>query len=477
MGLLESAFLKILNMSITGGYVIIAVLFTRLLLKKVPKVFSYALWSVATFRLLCPVSFATPISIFSLNFFDMTKAQSGGGQALTYIPSDIGLQQIPKLTIGIPMANSVISSSLPAATPMASVNPMQIWIFAAAVLWCIGIAAFLIYFLSAYIRVRNRIDGAVLLEKNIYECDKIQSPFVFGFLQPKIYIPFRMECDAYEKILAHEQYHIRRRDHIIKPFSFLLLAVYWFNPLVWVAFLMMCRDMEMSCDEKVLRSMDASGKKDYSMSLLSLASVRRFPAAGPLAFGESGVKARVKNILKFKKPGIWVILAALLLCAGVIIVCASNPDLTGKDTAVNQKTEEELYGLYVFDENLYTTPISSSFTPSKGRLLYFEIAADSLRVIDKEQGTTKEYTAVYEKKAVDENTFVVPFSDMAVPPDISQYKDCYQYAVFSSGDSLEYRLYIMDNEVWLASFSGKDSWLWSLYKIIRSEDSSIAEPN
>lgn len=383
MGLLESGFLKIVNMSITGSYVIIAVLFIRLLLKKVPKVFSYALWSAVAFRLLCPVSFATPISIFSLKFFDMTKAQSGGGQALTYIPSDIGLQQTPTLTIGIPMANSVISSSLPAATSMSSVNPMQIWIFAAAVLWCIGIAAFLL----------------------------------------------------------------------------------------------MCRDMEMSCDEKVLRSMDVSGRKDYSMSLLSLASVRRFPAAGPLAFGESGVKARVKNILKFKKPGIWVILAAVLLCAVTIIVCTSNPDFTGKETSANQISAKELSGLYVFDKNLYTTPMSSSFPPSKGSLLYFEIAADSLRVIDKEQGTTKEYTAVYEKKAVDENTFAVPFSDMAVPPDISQYKNSYQYAVFSSGDSWEYRLYIIDNEVWIASFSGRDSWLWSLYKITRSEDISAVEEN
>ena len=468
MGLLESVFLKIVNMSITGSYVIFGVLFIRLLLKKAPKGFSYILWSAVAFRLVSPVSFSTPISIFNLKIFDMTKALSGGDQALTYIPSDIGLRQLPEITIGIPAANSMISGSLPAAVPAASVNPLQIWIFAAAVLWCIGITAFLIYFLSAFIRVRNRVDGAVLFDKNIYECDKIQSPFVFGFLRPKIFIPFRMEGEVYKNILEHEQYHIRRRDYIIKPFSFLILAVNWFNPLVWAAFFLMCRDMEMSCDEKVLRSMSASGKKSYSMSLLSLASERHLPAAGPLAFGESGVKARVKNILNFKKPGIWVILAAILLCAGTIIVCVSNPNLAGKKPAdVQTVTQEDLYGRYVFDKNLYTTPISSYLPPPEGGILYYEITADSLTVIDKEQGTTKKYTAEYEKKAVDENTFAVPFSDMAVPPDISKYTNCYQYAVFSSGDSQEYRLYSMDSEVWLAFFTGKDSWVWSIYKINR----------
>jgi|GEM_PF-3560184 len=203
------------------------------------------------------------------------------------------------------------------------------------------------------------------------------------------------------------------------------------------------------------------------------------PAAGPLAFGESGVKSRVKNILSFKKPGLWVILGAIILCAGTIVVLASNPNLTGKadtkaETDEKRVTQEDLYGLYLFDENLYTTPISSYFPPSKGIQLYYEISADSLVIIDKEQDTTKEYPAFYEKKAVDENTFNFSFSDMEGIPDISQYKDCYQYAVFTTGDSLEYKLYVMDDEVWIASFNGEESWLWSIYEIIRSEDKGTA---
>jgi len=322
---MEALFLKILNMSITASYVILAVMLICLLLKKTPKKYSYLLWSVVLFRLICPISFSSVFSIFQAKPFDMTTAQKGGGATLSFIPADIGYMDTPRVTVGIPTMNSIISESLPTATPYASVNPMQILMLLGTILWCTGITVLLVYSIVTYIRLKCRMTTAVRLEGNVFESDKIRSPFILGFVRPRIYIPFGLGEQERAYVLQHERCHLKRKDHLIKPLSFCVLTIHWFNPLVWLAFVLMTKDMEMSCDEKVLSENGADNVHEYSTSLLSFAANRRFPAASPLAFGETDIRGRVKNVLRFRNPKKWVIILTVILCVAVIISCAANP--------------------------------------------------------------------------------------------------------------------------------------------------------
>lgn len=322
---METLFLKVLNMSITATYVILAVLLIRLLLKRAPKKYSYLLWTVVLFRLVCPVSFSSELSIFNINPFDMTSAQKSSDVALSYVPADVGYMEFPRVTVGIPTLNTLVSDSLPAAAPAASVNPLQIWIGLGTMIWCLGVAVLLIYSMVAYIGLRRRIATAVRLDNDIFESDNIRSPFVLGFIKPRIYIPFGLGEQERKYILQHEAYHLKKKDHLIKPIAFLVLSFHWFNPLAWLAFISMAKDMEMSCDEKVLSEIGTVNRKEYCTSLLSFAANRRFPSAGPLAFGETSVRERVMNILRFKAPKRWVAVLSAIACMAVAAACATNP--------------------------------------------------------------------------------------------------------------------------------------------------------
>jgi bla regulator protein blaR1 len=316
---LQDLFLFMVNMSITTSYVILAILFIRLCMKKAPKAFSYGLWAVVGFRLVCPVSFSSVISIFNLIG---SKNESSG--ALNYISSSGGA--IKSSSPVINYAVSTINRSYQAASPLAaSVSPMQIILFLTTLVWIIGIVVILTYSAISYFKLKYRIRNAVLLTENVYQLEAIPSPFVLGILSPKIYIPFHVREPELDYILLHERYHIKRFDYFIKPLSFLLAVVYWYNPLIWFAYLSMCKDMEMSCDEKVIKDMGASIKKAYSMSLLSFATNSRFHAASPLAFGELNIKSRIKNILTYKKTKLWVSVFLALLCIITIITCIANP--------------------------------------------------------------------------------------------------------------------------------------------------------
>ncbi|MGB8454123.1 MAG: M56 family metallopeptidase [Anaerocolumna sp.] len=342
---MEELFLRILNMSITASYVILAVIFIRLLLKRAQKKYSYLLWSVVLFRLICPVSFSSVYSIFQTQPFDMTAALRGGGASLSFIPADIGHMETPRVTVGIPTMNSIISGSLPPATQNASANSLQIWIFLGTILWCAGIATLLVYCIVTYIRLRHRVATAIRLDGNVFESDKIRSPFILGFVMPGIYIPFGLGVQERAYILRHERFHLKRKDNLLKPLSFFVLTIHWFNPLVWLAFVLMTKDMEMSCDEKVLSETDTDIVHDYSTSLLAFATNRRFPAASPLAFGEVGIRERVKNILRFKTPKKWVIVLTTILCVTAIVTCAANP----VKNAIS-KSSDVPYGNYVFEQ-------------------------------------------------------------------------------------------------------------------------------
>lgn len=325
---MTTLFIAVLNMSITASIVALAVILVRQFLQKTPKIFSYALWAVVLFRLVCPVSFESGLSLIP------TKPAA--------IPRDIVYSQNPAINSGIGMidntVNHTLNSSLPPVNPASSANPLGIVLEIAAFNWLLGIAVLLSYGAVTYFKLRQRLFTATLCKDNIFETDLIQTPFVLGFIKPKIYIPTGIAENELTYIIKHEQTHIRRRDYLIKPAAFLALTLHWFNPLIWLCYLLMVKDMEMSCDESVLKQSGEDIRVGYSNSLLSL-SVKRSGLLSPLAFGESNIIARIKNILNYKKAAIWVVVVAIIAVAAVAVVLVSNPQpsaITGEKSSSNE---------------------------------------------------------------------------------------------------------------------------------------------
>lgn len=469
---METLFLKILNMSLTASYVIIAVLLIRLLLKRAPKKYSYLLWAIVLFRLVCPVSISSELSLFNAPPFDMTAAQKSGEAALSYVPADIGYMEKPGMTVGIPTVNVMISDTLPPADPTASVNPLQIWIQIGTVLWCLGVLALLVYSLVTYFQLKRRMATAVLLDKHIFESDNIRSPFILGFIKPRIYIPFGLQEQERVYILKHEAYHLKRKDYLIKPLAFVVLAFHWFNPLAWLAFILMAKDMEMSCDEKVLSETGSGIAKDYCTSLLAFAANRRLPSASPLAFGETGIRERVKNILRFKAPKKRVIVFSAAACIIAVAVCATNPIVNG----ALQETGEP-YGSYRFEEQVYMN-LLSSFVAVDGFKEYYTFTENSLIITDG-AGSQQKMKAVYERKALDVQKFNESFMPSINVPNILGYKERYEYVLTDSTVDPEYRLFLLDDEVWLAKTHKdnvntlKSEYIWSIYKISKLDEEIV----
>ena len=332
-------FPTICNMSLTASVVIVAVLLVRLLLRRAPKVFSYALWAVVLFRLLCPVSVTSAVSLMGAVGAPVQE-RTQRTSAVEYVPADIvrssgtpTVTTLPQETL--PAINSPAESTVPAAVtapePAAALplsGPMVVLTGA----WLAGMALLLAYSAVSMLRLRRRLVGAVLLADNIYLADHIPSPFVMGLLRPKIYLPSTLKETERGYILRHEQYHIRRRDYLVKFLAFLALCVHWFNPLVWVAFVLAGKDMEMSCDEAVVKELGEDIRADYSASLLSLATGHRIVAGMPLAFGEGDTGGRIRNLLKWKRPRPWVIAVCAVVCVGLIALCAANPKGSGTPT-------------------------------------------------------------------------------------------------------------------------------------------------
>ncbi len=330
---MEAVFLKILNMSFSAALVIVVVIVARLLLRRAPKKWSYLLWCVVAFRLLCPVSFSAPFSVLRLTAQPavVTQSASSAASEIAYIPQDIGLMAQPRVYVGTPRVSEAVSDSLPAPQALASVNPLQVWTAVGTVLWCAGMAVLLLYGVISYVNLRRRLRGAVRTEDGVFETDAVRAPFILGLFYPTIYLPPGLEGEPLRYVLAHERFHLRRGDHAVKLLAFVLLTVHWFNPLVWLAFALMSRDMEMRCDEAVL-SAERGITKPYSMALLSFATERRFPSPSPLCFGETGVKERIRNVLRWKKPRAWVTVCAAALCVIAVAACAVNPSKKAEPT-------------------------------------------------------------------------------------------------------------------------------------------------
>ncbi|NLA95797.1 MAG: transcriptional regulator, partial [Clostridiaceae bacterium] len=287
---MASLFLKFLNMSITAGWLILAVTGLRLLLKKAPKWQVCLLWSVVGIRLVFPFSLKSALSL-------IPSAQT--------VSPDILYSADPGIQSGIPAFNSwvnpVISETF-IQSAGASVNPLQVWTQVAAYIWLAGMVLLLLYTAFSYGRLKRKVRASIGLEDRVFICDEIDMPFILGLFKPRIYLPSGLGEDQQALIMAHERAHLERRDHWWKPLGFLLLTLYWFNPLSWLAYILLCRDIEMACDEKVVRDLGKEGRLEYSQTLLASSIPHRAIMACPLAFGEVAVKERIRSVLHYKKP-------------------------------------------------------------------------------------------------------------------------------------------------------------------------------
>ena len=310
---MSDLFLKIVNMSISASWLVAAVLILRLVLKKAPKWVNVLLWGIVAVRLICPFSFESALSlipsaetfpekIISGPSFDV---QTGITPIDNRINDYLGDRYFEGVTVPTNNGNNVMTIL--------------------TIVWTIGILLLAAYTVISYWRLHREIDTAVRYKDNIFQSENVSSPFVLGIINPRIYLPFSMNEQDLEHVVAHEQAHIRRKDHWWKPLGFLLLTIHWFNPLMWLAYVLLCRDIELACDEKVIKGLGNEQRADYTQALVACSVNRRMIAACPLAFGEVGVKERVKSVMNYKKPAFWVIILAVIACVIVAVCFLTNP--------------------------------------------------------------------------------------------------------------------------------------------------------
>lgn len=322
-------FLHLVNMSITASYLIAAVLLLRLILKKVPKNLFLWLWALPGLRLALPISLESALSL-------IPKAQP--------IPPDIAMSPAPAVAVGIPVidnaVNPVIASSFTPA-PAASANPLQIILPILSALWLLGAAVMLLYALFSFLRLSRHVSASIPMRKDLYVCDGIPTPFLLGIRKPKIYLPSEMDPEYQAYVLKHEYAHLRHHDNWWKLLGYLLLSVYWFNPLLWAAYVLFCRDLEIACDERAVADMTKPERKTYSYALLACAAPKKTISICPVAFGEGNVKSRIRNVLRFKKATVWVSILVFLIAAVTAICFLTNPKEEAEESEAPTQAQTE----------------------------------------------------------------------------------------------------------------------------------------
>ena len=326
---MAAVFLKLLNLSISASWLVLAVLVLRLISKRSPKWVNVLLWGIVALRLVLPFSIESALSLIP--------------SAETVSPAAVQFAPAPTITSGVSVIDNAVNPALSehfAAAPTASVNPLYVWTEIAGWVWLIGLGAMLLYALVSYLRLRRRVSVSLCVRENIYLCDAISSPFILGVVKPRIYLPSGLDEVQRQNVLSHERAHLARRDHWWKPLGFALLAVYWFTPALWLAYTLLCRDIELACDERVIRTMDESAVKTYSTVLLACSMPRKAVITCPLAFGEIGVKERVRNALHYKKPAFWVVAASVAVCVVVAVCFLTNPEHETMKWAKNLRVDD-----------------------------------------------------------------------------------------------------------------------------------------
>ena len=349
---MEVFFLDLVNLSITASWLVMAVLLMRLVFRKAPRRIFCILWGLVALRLICPISLESALSL-------IPSAQP--------LPQEILYAASPEIHSGIEsidqLVNPLLSNALSPA-PGDSVNPAQVWSFVLSWLWAAGAAALLLYGAISFLLLKRRVATATLLEDNIKQSERVDTPFVLGLFRPTVYLPYSLAESDLEYVVAHERAHIRRKDHWWKLLGFVLLAVYWFHPLLWVAYGLLCRDMELACDERVIRELEQEERRAYAEALLRCAARRQGLAACPLAFGEVGVKHRIKSVMEYQKPAKWVTVLAIAAAAAAA-VCLMTVPKNEYYTVVPAVTPEDPAAYLFQDGELSQAPDASEILPEE----------------------------------------------------------------------------------------------------------------
>lgn len=314
---MDSLFITILNNAIVASWLIAAIILLRLVFKKVPKWVHCMLWILVAVKLLLPINIETPFG-----FLPKTKP----------IPANITVAEVPTVDTGISGIDESINFTLAksmSSDRYASATPMGVYMYIASLIWLTGIIIMLAYFIISFLVIRHKVSASIRTASNIYECDEIVSPFILGLISPKIYLPSGLDARVKECVIAHENVHISRRDYLWKPLGFVILAIYWFNPLCWISYILLCRDIEYACDEKTTKDKEDSWRADYCQALLDCSVQKKMITACPVAFGEVSVKNRIKKVLDYKKPAFWFVAIAIVACLCIAVCFMTSSDRPG----------------------------------------------------------------------------------------------------------------------------------------------------
>ena len=441
---MSDLFLILFNRAMAAGWLVLAVVLLRMLLKKAPRSISCLLWGLVGLRLVWPFSWQSALSL-------LPSREVLSHEAL-YDPT-------PEVHTGIGFVNSAVNGSFtPAMTAaeLTSVNPLQVWTWLAGWIWAIGAAVLLRYALLSFLRLKKRVAVSVE-EDGLWRCDDIDSPFILGVFLPRIYVPSDLSGPVLAQVVAHERAHLQRKDHWWKPLGWLLLTVFWFHPLLWAAYILLCRDIEVACDEKVIAAMDDGEKKAYSQALVDCAVHHRAVAACPVAFGEVGVKQRVRAVLHYKKPAFWVVVVAVALCVVAAVCFLTDP--VEQEVPVLTETDPLADGsVYISTKCVYMTPYSSQLASADSGCYYY-IADDYFHIVQ------RKYQFTTPVRMIQTQWQELPFTEEAWaekfllnPVDIFAYEE----RKYLHLDEV-YDLLLLDGELWILCYSGE--MLWSIYRL------------
>lgn len=343
---MDGLFIDIMNNAIVASWLIVAILILRLVLKRVPKWIHCLLWGLVAIKLLVPVNIESPVGVLP-----NTKP----------IPRDITVVEVPSVDTGISdideNINFVLADNLSRDNiQFVTVTPMGVYMYIASLIWIAGMIIMLTYFVISFLAIRRRVSASIRIDNNIYECDDIASPFILGLIAPKIYLPSGLASNVKDCVIAHENTHISRRDFLWKPIGFAILAVYWFNPLCWISYILLCRDIEYACDEKATKDREDSWRADYCQALLDCSVQKKMITACPVAFGEVSVKERIRKVINYKKPAFWGIVAAMVVCVVVAVCFMTSSNRPGIFEAVPVETA----GTIVVEEGVLTSDTVSA---------------------------------------------------------------------------------------------------------------------
>ena len=348
-----NTFIELCNRSIQACYLIIAIIILRLIWKRVPKLLYRYLWCLVGLRHALPFTLETALSLIPQK---------------TVIEPEIVYSQKPMVDSGIVLINQAVNPVITEHfTPdvTVSVNPLQVGAAVGTGIWLVGMLLLIMYSLISYIRLHHQMRDAVLLKENIYQSEKVSSPFVFGFLKPRIYLPYSLTKENLDYVIAHEKMHIKNRDYLLKPIAFVIASIYWFNPLVWMAYYLFCKDLELSCDEWVIWNLPLEEKKAYAKALVTCSVDKRFGYISPLAFGENAVKQRIQNVLRYKNPSLWVFIGICMVVLIAVLCFMTNP------------REDEV--VYLPDEEIIITEVADDSKPENATEHHYGVdASDSV---------------------------------------------------------------------------------------------------